>query len=60
VADRYVRPKPGSRKLWELDVDKHGDSRPPNDRERDDICKALSLDDQIALMDKYGYPWPPS
>jgi hypothetical protein len=53
-----VKPRSGSRKLWELDVDKHGNSRPANDKERDDICKALSLEDQIALMDKYGSSWP--
>jgi len=46
------------RELWELDVDAKGNERPPKDKERDDICKALSLEDQIALMDRYGYPWP--
>lgn len=51
----YVPPKVGSRKLWELDVDKHGNTRPARDPERDEICKALSREDQIALMDRYGY-----
>ena len=46
------------RQLWELDMDLQGKERPKNDKERDDICKALTLEDQIALMDKYGYAWP--
>jgi len=59
MAKRYVVPVAGSRELWELDVTKEGTDRPRRDPERDDICKALSVADQIALMDRYGYPWTP-
>ena len=59
MGKRYVVPVAGSRELWELDVTKEGYERSRRDPERDDICKGLSVADQIALMDRYGYPWAP-
>ena len=57
--DAYIAPVEGSRDLWELELTKEGGTRPRNDPERDEICKGLSVEDQIALMDRYGYTWAP-
>ncbi len=46
---RAPDPLEGSRTLDELD------DLAPNDPERDEICKRLSVADQTALMARYGY-----
>src|SRR5262245_48654871 len=43
----------GTRRLDELD------GLHPNDPERDEISKRLSVEDQVELMRRYGLPWNP-
>jgi hypothetical protein len=34
------------------------DDLDPNDKERDEVCKHLTPEDQAKLMARYGYTWP--